>query len=191
MPRPPSDKRERLTASAMFLTYTRGFDSTSIGDIADHAGVPAGSVYYYLKTKAEVGSAVLAALSGQWDARLEEWSRTPDARDRLLALVDHFESDAEMMSKFGCPTTTVCAQIARESEDFAAQAQAIVQTIVEWSAGQFRDLGFSETAASARATHLVAGLQGGAALGLALRSVQPIQQECEHLNRWVVSTKAG
>jgi AcrR family transcriptional regulator len=45
MPRPATDKRERLAAAALDLAYRRGFERASIADIAVHAGVAPGSVY--------------------------------------------------------------------------------------------------------------------------------------------------
>ncbi|MBC7298802.1 MAG: helix-turn-helix transcriptional regulator, partial [Demequina sp.] len=63
MPRPATDKRERLADAALHLAYRHGFASTSIADIAEHAGVASGSVYYYFKTKDDVGLAVVDRLA--------------------------------------------------------------------------------------------------------------------------------
>src|SRR5680860_853052 len=68
MPRPATDKRKRLADAALDLAYLRGFERASISDIAEHAGVASGSVYYYFKSKDDV--------AGQW------WNGFPSATCR-------------------------------------------------------------------------------------------------------------
>ena len=43
----------------MKLAYTDGFRESSLADIAKAARVPVGNVYYYFKTKEELGEAVV------------------------------------------------------------------------------------------------------------------------------------
>ena len=61
--KPHPDKRTRLIETAMNLAYRNGFRETSLADIAQAAHVPVGNVYYYFKTKEELGEAVV---SGAW-----------------------------------------------------------------------------------------------------------------------------
>ncbi|HUG39445.1 MAG TPA: helix-turn-helix domain-containing protein [Longimicrobiales bacterium] len=88
MGRSASDKRERLTGAAARLAYTRGFERTTIGDIAEAADVPPGSVYYYFRTKDEVGRAVVDSLHARYALLLAEWEAEDDPRARLRAYVD-------------------------------------------------------------------------------------------------------
>jgi AcrR family transcriptional regulator len=55
MGKPQPDKRTRLIETAMKLAYRNGFRETSLADIAQAAHVPVGNVYYYFKTKEELG----------------------------------------------------------------------------------------------------------------------------------------
>lgn len=82
MPRPATDKRERLADAALDLAYRCGFERASIADIAEHAGVASGSVYYYFKTKDDVGRAVVERLSERYLLVTETWRDLPTPEDR-------------------------------------------------------------------------------------------------------------
>ena len=59
MPKTKSEKRARLIRTAAKLAYRHGFRETSLADIAEAAKVPVGNVYYYFKTKDEIGEAIV------------------------------------------------------------------------------------------------------------------------------------
>ena len=59
MPKTKTDKRSRLIQTAVKLAYRHGFRTTSLADIAEAAKVPVGNVYYYFKTKDEIGEAIV------------------------------------------------------------------------------------------------------------------------------------
>ena len=66
MAKAQADKRARLIETTMKLAYKHGFRETSLADIAEAAHVPLGNVYYYFKTKDELGEAVGPLWSGVW-----------------------------------------------------------------------------------------------------------------------------
>jgi AcrR family transcriptional regulator len=59
MARTHIDKRSRLVSAAVGLAYQNGFGATSLTDIAREAEVPLGNLYYYFKTKDEIGEAIV------------------------------------------------------------------------------------------------------------------------------------
>src|SRR5258705_1889960 len=59
MARTHIDKRSRLVSAAVGLAYQNGFEATSLADIAREAKGPLGNVYYYFKTKDEIGEAIV------------------------------------------------------------------------------------------------------------------------------------
>jgi AcrR family transcriptional regulator len=185
MPRPPTDKRERLADAALDLAYRRGFEQTSIADIASHAGVAAGSVYYYFKTKDDVAEAIVEHLGARYRAAMTAWDAAEDPRERLIALADTYVRDASMVSEFGCPLGAVVAELSKHSDGLGRAAGAVLAELVAWCAVQFEALGYAPDAAHARATHAVAVLQGAASLSQALASTAPLEQEAAHLVRWI------
>src|SRR5689334_20887330 len=79
-------KRERLVASAAELLHHNGAGATSLADIAQHADVPLGNVYYYFRTKDDLVRAVLAAQVEQVDAMIDGFAGLAGPADRLKAL---------------------------------------------------------------------------------------------------------
>jgi len=185
MPRPATNKRERLADAALDLAYRRGFERTSIADIAEHAGVASGSVYYYFKTKDDVGLAVVERLSDRYLSATKTWRDLPRPEDRLVAFLGLYLDDADNVRAFGCPLGSVTAQLRKHSPDLGAAAGQVLAALIDWAAGEFVELGFSDGAARARATHLIAVIQGAAALSNALDDPEPLEREAAHLERWI------
>lgn len=185
MPRPPTDKRERLADAALDLAYRRGFERASIADIARHAGVATGSVYYYFKTKDDVGRAVVDRLAARYLSAIEEWSGLPSPEGRLVALLRMYAEDVDNVRAYGCPLGTVSAELARHSPELGASARLVFTALIDWAAGEFAELGFAEGAARARATHFIAVIQGAASLSRALDDPGPLEREAAHLERWI------
>ncbi len=70
MARPKDDKkREEIIKSAFEIFGKKGFESTTIKDIAEKSGVAAGSIYNYFQNKEELFKAVVTE---GWDSFLEE-----------------------------------------------------------------------------------------------------------------------
>ncbi len=185
MPRPATDKRQRLADAALDLSYRRGFERTSIADIAEHAGVASGSVYYYFKTKDDVGHAVVERLGERYLSAIETWQDLPAPEDRLAAFLELYVDNVENIQAFGAPLGSVAAELGKHSSDLGAAAGGVFSEIIDWASGEFVELGFSKGAAQARATHLVAVIEGAAALSNALDSPEPLEREAAHLERWV------
>lgn len=185
MPRPATDKRERLADAALDLAYRRGFERASIADIAEHAGVASGSVYYYFKTKDDVGQAVVDRLAERYVGQMESWRELPDPTERLVALLGMYLDDVQNVQSYGCPLGSITAELAKHSTALGEAASRVFTALIDWAAGQFQALGFSESAAAARATHLIAVIQGAATLSHALHDPEPLQREAAHLERWI------
>ncbi|WP_062317289.1 TetR/AcrR family transcriptional regulator [Demequina maris] len=190
MARPASDKRERLTAAAVRLATTRGLAATTLGAIAEEAGVPAGSVYYYFKTREDVVSAVVEALHARQRDLMASWEAEEDPRARLTACITHHVATADDLRAHGSPVAAVCAELRRSGDPRATDAADIIATLVSWVAAQFAAMGFGPEAARARATHLVTGLEGAATLAHALDDPAPLEREAAHLGRWIAQTRS-
>ncbi|GAA2218479.1 helix-turn-helix domain-containing protein [Streptomyces nogalater] len=81
--------RERLLQAAVELVGERGFDATTLGDIADRAGSARGLVSYYFPGKRQlVQSAVHRLMHRTLEEALEREPRTEDGRERLARAID-------------------------------------------------------------------------------------------------------
>ncbi len=125
MPRPATDKRERLADAALDLAYRRGFERASIADIAEHAGVASGSVYYYFKTKDDVGQAVVDRLAERYLGQMSSWRKLPTPEDRLVALLGMYLDDVDNVRAFGCPLGSVTAELGKAFRRLGTAAGAV------------------------------------------------------------------
>src|SRR6202045_559849 len=101
MRKPQTDKRGRLIETAMKLAHRNGFRETSLADIAEAAHVPPGNVYYYFKTKEELGEAVVERRVAQFRELREEMDRLSSPKQRLLAFVETVHGNREKLARGG------------------------------------------------------------------------------------------
>jgi AcrR family transcriptional regulator len=81
--------RERLLQAAVELVSERGYEATTLGDIADRAGSARGLVSYYFPGKRRlVQSAVHRLMYRTLQEALEREPRTEDGRERMARAVD-------------------------------------------------------------------------------------------------------
>src|SRR6202790_3239867 len=90
MARTHIDKRSRLVSAAVGLAYQNGFEATSLADIAREAKVPLGNVYYYFKTKDEIGEAIVELRLAQLSARPQRWDAAGSAKEGVSVLAHAF-----------------------------------------------------------------------------------------------------
>ena len=81
------DTRSRIQIVALELFAERGYEATSLREIAERLGVTKAALYYHFKTKDEIIESYVAGLSGSID-ELVEWGeaqpRTPESRREFL-----------------------------------------------------------------------------------------------------------
>ncbi|MFK0253786.1 TetR/AcrR family transcriptional regulator [Streptomyces sp. NPDC090445] len=81
--------RERLLQATVELVAERGYEATTLGDIADRAGTARGLVSYYFPGKRQLlQSAVHRLMHLTLEAALEREPRTADGRERLARAID-------------------------------------------------------------------------------------------------------
>lgn len=81
--------RERLLKAALELVAERGFEATTLGDIADRAGSARGLASYYFSSKRQlVQSAVHRLMHRTLEEALEREPRTEDGRERMARAID-------------------------------------------------------------------------------------------------------
>ncbi|MGV9289274.1 TetR/AcrR family transcriptional regulator [Streptomyces sp. NPDC003719] len=81
--------KERLLQAAVELVGERGYDATTLGDIADRAGSARGLVSYYFPGKRHlVQSAVHRLMHRTLEEALEREPRTPEGPERMARAID-------------------------------------------------------------------------------------------------------
>ena len=182
MPR-TSDKRERLIKAAKFLFHKQGFTNTTLADIAEESKVPLGNVYYYFRTKEELGAAVIDDRRIEFDSQYQDWSSLGDPRERLFHFLDQFETHAELVVQNGCPIGSLCQELNKADSSLSDLADGMLENQLEWLTDQFAELEHNNPRKIA--LHLVTSLQGGSLLANALQDVRILTEEIQRLRRLI------
>jgi TetR/AcrR family transcriptional repressor of nem operon len=179
-----TDKRTRLIETAMKLAYRQGFRETSLADIAEAAHVPVGNVYYYFKTKDELGEAVVERRLEEFRALREELDRLSSPKERLFAFVESVHRNREQLARGGCPLGGLCTELHKEGGDLAKKSAALFTEPMRWLEEQFRAIGH-EKESRGLAVHLFSGFQGMAAVALGANDSEVVVMETKRLREWI------
>ena len=180
------DKRTRLIEAANKLVQQQGFNQTTLADIALEAKVPLGNVYYYFKTKEEIGHALIEHRTDCSCNQLSEWDKLPEPRKRLLAAITSVADNREMLAQSGCPIGSLCQELHKEGGPLADKAAGTFSALLDWLEAQFRLLGMGKES-SGHALHLLSALQGASLLTNAFNDPTLTLRETARLKQWVNS----
>lgn len=185
MSRDSANKRGMLVEAADKLVYLQGFHETTLADIAVHAGIPLGNLYYYFKTKEELGTAIIARRAKYYSDLAAEWGKQADPKTRIVAFIEFVEGRREYLSRSGCPIGSLCQELHKgDSGLLAEQATALFTEQLKWLEGQFLALG-CEDASAGHALHLLSALQGAALLTHTFGNPELMRDEATLVKEWV------
>ena len=137
-----SPKRQRLIDAAGALIHQQGYAQTTLADIAKDADVPLGNVYYYFKTKDELGSAVILQRKTGFMNTLNEWENTePDPRQRLRLMLEMILGMKDIVAAHGCPIGSLCQELDKQNSSLSALADKLIQDQLQWTIRQYQQLG--------------------------------------------------
>src|SRR6202049_1774477 len=178
------DKRTRLIETGMKLAYQRGFREASLADIAEAAHVPVGNVYYYFKTKEELGEAVVERRLAQFRELRDEMDRLSSPKERLFAFVESVHGNREKLARGGCPLGGLCSELHKEGGALAKKSAALFTEPMGWLEEQFRAARHAEDARELSA-HLFCAFQGMAAVAHAANDPDLVVMEVKRLKDWI------
>lgn len=188
MPR-KTDKRIRLIEAAMVLIHQHGFNLTTLAYIAQEADVPLGNVYYYFKTKEAIGEAVIERHAAWYTERLAKLNELAEPMKRLVAFIEYTSEELERTARYGCAIGGLCQELGKQGGSLADQAAKLMHDILEWSASQFKSMGFGEKSHDL-ATHYVATVQGMHLLTHTFKDPKVTHRECEMIKEWLKQLKS-
>ena len=184
--KPQTDKRTRLVDTAMTLAYARGFRQTSLADIAEAAEVPIGNIYYYFKTKEELGEAVVERRLAEFHRFKEEMSKLSSAKERLFAFVDSIERRKDRLARGGCQWGGLCSELQLDGGALATKSAALFNGPLAWLEEQFQAAGHRQEARGL-AVHLFSAFQGTAAVAHGTGDPELVVIEVRRLKEWITA----
>jgi TetR/AcrR family transcriptional regulator, transcriptional repressor for nem operon len=176
-------KRERLVASAIALVHEQGAQATTLAEVAAAAGVPAGNVYYYFKTKDELLQAAVAEHAQHQQAALLELEREATPAARLKAFVEMVAGEADLAARYGCPQGTLCSELDKRGDELSQNAANLMRIPIDWVERQFSAMGRSD--APELAVALIASYQGISLLTNTFGNPDLMTREASRLRRWI------
>ncbi|MHA6297469.1 TetR/AcrR family transcriptional regulator [Devosia sp. CAU 1758] len=180
----PRGKRERLTRAAVELAHRQGYRQTTLADLAMTAQVPLGNIYYYFKSKDDIGRAVLEQRLAEVAGMEQMLSGLPTALERLLAFVENSIGNAPLVAELGCPLGSLSAEMSKDGNEWSGQAKGLLGGPMAWMERQFAEMGFGEKAADL-ALQLQASLQGASLLAQSLGEPALLVREGRRLQGWL------
>lgn len=131
--RPKASSRETLAEAACELFLERGYESTTVADIAARAGVSRSSFFNYFASKADI---LWAGLDERIARVEEELSRGVDVRPALEALGSDFAPDSLALALVNAAAMGLEDELARESAGRRARiARAVARALRARGAG--------------------------------------------------------
>jgi TetR/AcrR family transcriptional regulator, transcriptional repressor for nem operon len=184
MAKTKADNRVRLLQAAEKTTYRYGFGNTAIADIAKEARVPLGNVYYYFKTKDEIGDAIVKLRVSRFIKLLQEFNKAGSPKERLCAFVQIKIKNREELARNGCPVGTLCSELRKLGATAAGKSKVLFATALDWMEAQFRELG-KGAESRGLAVHLLSATQGVSALAHTLHDPGLVEMEAVRLKAWI------
>ncbi|SRR6266568_386604 len=179
-----ADNRTRLLQAAENTTYRYGFGNTAIADIAKEAQIPLGNVYYYFKTKDEIGDAIVELRVSRFRKLLQEFEKAGSPKERLCAFVQIKIKNREELARNGCPVGTLCSELRKLGGTAASKSKVLFATALDWMEAQFRELG-KGAESRGLAVHLLSATQGVSALAHTFHDPGLIEMEAARLKAWI------
>ena len=147
--------------------------------------MPPGNVYYYFKTRDELVHAVIEAREQQVRELLDRLDSRPTPVGRLKGLAESWTRNQPVIVEHGCPLGGLSYELNKNDSELGPDAARPLRTLLEWTEGQFRELGQRNPRAGA--VTFLSGIQGAALLANAFRDERLLKQEIRRIERWVES----
>ncbi|WP_248925910.1 TetR/AcrR family transcriptional regulator [Paenibacillus hamazuiensis] len=177
--------REHIVESADRLFYQRGYEHTSIADIADSVQISKGNFTYHFKSKDEILSAVIQLRLENTRNMLVQWEDEGERpEERIKSFINILIANQTDIKMYGCPVGTLCTELAKLNHASKAEANELFSLFRAWLSRQFAFLGL-EANADELAMHLLARSQGVATLAQAFQDESFIKHEVELMCDWL------
>ena len=186
MPRTRPANRARLLDAAMKVTYRQGFAQAALADIAKQAHIPLGNVYYYFKTKNEIGDAIIDRRISRLRALLAGLDKAESPQERLCGFVQLKIENRQELARTGCPVGTLLSELHKLGSPVAKKSTQLFAEALAWMEAQFTAMGKGADSRGL-AVHLLSATQGVSLIAHTFHDPGMIVTEAERLKDWIRS----
>lgn len=182
--------RTQIVEAADALFYQRGFDHTSLADIAAAVGIARGNLTYHFKAKDAILAAVIDRRLANTQAMLDAWEAAGDGpAARITSFIHILIANQAKIMAHGCPVGTLSNELAKLDHAALSDAARIFTLFRSWLARQFTLLGHDHARADELALHLLGRSQGVATLATAFKDEDFIRREVAAMRDWLSMSK--
>jgi AcrR family transcriptional regulator len=184
MPKTRTDSRARLLRAAENVSYRHGFGNTALADIASESRIPLGNIYYYFKTKDQIGKALVELRVSRFRKLLQELDKATSPQQRLCGFVQIKIKNREELARSGCPVGTLCSELHKHGGAVARKSTILFAEALAWMERQFKALG-KGAESRGLAVHLLSATQGVSVLAHTFHDPAIIEMEAARLKKWI------
>ena len=177
----PGGLRARILDAAFELFQQRGFNATSVHEIAASARVTGGALHHHFQTKQALGEAVIAesVASSVEDIWLEPVRSAANGRNGILQVFSTLADELDAQGSVrGCPVNNLTLELAYANPNLRDQLRRQFdlwrRTIAEKLGGPNAD---------ARATMVIAAYSGAMAIAKVEQRGEPLRLCAKELER--------
>jgi len=177
----PAGLRARILDAAFELFQQRGFNATSVHEIAASARVTGGALHHHFQTKQALGEAVIAesVASSVEDIWLEPVRSAANGRNGILQVFSTLADELDAQGSVrGCPVNNLTLELAYANPNLRDQLRRQFDL---WRRTIAEKLGGPD--ADARATMVVAAYSGAMAIAKVEQRGEPLRLCAKELER--------
>jgi len=172
-----SSSKSRMIAKTAELLQTQGYHATGLTQIVEESGTPKGSLYFHFaggkeELAAEAVRTAGTAFGREIEAVLASADDIADAVDAAIRMLARNLEESGFRK--GCPVATVALEAATTSDRLQASCREAFQFWLQLIERRLIGSGFTPTEAGARATLILAAIEGALMLSKAERNAQPL-----------------
>lgn len=176
--------RERIVEAANRLIYTKGFNQTSVSDVAAAVGITKGNLHYHFKSKEELLEAIIQYRKTLITELLKQWDEEfLDARAKLKRFVQMLLNEEKDIVRYGCPMGSLNSELGKFQSSLQSNSKEMFDLFQDWLEEVFKQLDNKKS--KARSRHLLAMGQGASMMSYVYSDPKILRDECKIMNEWI------
>lgn len=177
--------RERIIEAANRLVYIKGFNQTSIADVANAVGITKGNLNYHFKSKEELLEAIVQYRIVNIRDMLTQWDEQfPEAKSRLRRFVQMLLNEEKEIVRYGCPMGSLNTELGKFQISLRDSSREMFDLFQRWLEKVFKQLGDNKYSKE-RSMHLLSMAQGAALMSYIYSDKKILKAECKSIEEWI------
>lgn len=176
--------RDRIIEMANRLIYAKGYNQTSVADIATAVGITKGNLHYHFKSKEDLLDAIIQMRKAHISEMLKQWDQEyPDSKTKLRRFVQMLLNEEEDIIRYGCPMGSLNAELGKFQPALQLISKEMFDLFLHWLEKTFKNMDSKKS--KARSKHLLSMAQGAALMSYIYSDTKLLKDECKAMEEWI------